>query len=132
MVFTYDFLLPCYPYLCFSYFPFSLAASGRMTSVWRDWYLESVILYNWMHYFFFLNKIQVHTFDLQFAGDHSFTLSVLGSAGVHTTIKAAGLADLQWADALIRNLAKLGVISNKHLIFQPLNLGLQIKWEKLI
>lgn len=67
----------------------------------------------------------VRTFDLQLAGDCGLSLGVLGSAGVRAAVKAAGLADLQGANALVRDLTKLGVVTNDHLIFQPLDLWLR-------
>lgn len=69
--------------------------------------------------------LQIRTFDLQLAGHGGLSLGVLGSAGVHTTIEAAGLTDLQGANALIRDLTKLGVVTNDHLILQPLDLRLR-------
>ena len=66
----------------------------------------------------------IHTFDLQLAGDNSFSLVVLGSASVHATIKAGGFTDLKGANALVGQLAKLGVVTNDHLILQPLDLRL--------
>lgn len=69
--------------------------------------------------------LEIHTFNLQLAGDSSLSLGVLGSAGVHSTIKAAGLTDLKRANALVGDLTKLGVVTNYHLIFQPLDLWLR-------
>lgn len=69
--------------------------------------------------------LKIRTFDLQLAGDHSLSLGVLGSAGVHTTIEAAGLTDLQGANALVGELTKLGVVADDHLILQPLDLRLR-------
>lgn len=43
----------------------------------------------------------IRTFDLQLAGDGGLSLGVLGSTGVHAAIKAAGLTNLQGANALI-------------------------------
>lgn len=69
--------------------------------------------------------LKIRTFDLQLAGDSGLSLGILGSAGVHTTIKAARLADLQGANALVRDLTELGVVTNDHLILQPLDLRLR-------
>lgn len=63
-----------------------------------------------------IGSLWIHTFDLQFAGHSGFSLGVLGSAGVHTTIKAARLTDLEGTNTLVGNLTKLGVITNDHLI----------------
>lgn len=52
-------------------------------------------------------------------------MGVLGSAGVHAAIEAAGLTDLEGANALVRDLPKLGVVTDDHLILQPLNLRLR-------
>lgn len=65
------------------------------------------------------------TFDLQLAGDGSLSLGVLGSAGVHATIEAARLPNFQRANALMGDLPKLRVISDDHLILQPLNFRLR-------
>lgn len=80
----------------------------------------------------FFVRLQIRTFDLQLAGDSRLSLFVLGSAGVHTTIEAAGLADLQGANALVGELTKLGVITDDHLILQPLDLRLRGGDEKFI
>lgn len=52
-------------------------------------------------------------------------MGVLCSAGVNATIKAAGLPDLQGTNALVRDLPKLWVVTDDHLILQPLNLRLR-------
>lgn len=72
-----------------------------------------------------LHCVQTLTFDLQLAGDSGLSLGVLGSAGVHAAIEAAGLTDLQGADALVGDLTELGVITDDHLILQPLDLRLR-------
>ena len=69
--------------------------------------------------------MQVHTFDLQLAGDSSLSLGVYGSAGVDTAIEAGGLTDLEGANALVSHLTKLGVVTDQHLILQPLDLRLR-------
>lgn len=50
---------------------------------------------------------------------------VLGAAGVHTAVKAARLADLQRADALVVDLPELGVVTDDHLVLHPDNLRLR-------
>ena len=72
----------------------------------------------------------IRTFDLQLAGDGGLSLGVLGSTGVHAAIKAAGLTNLQGANALIWDLTVLGVVADDHLIFQPLNFRLKVGDEK--
>lgn len=74
----------------------------------------------------------IHTFDLQLAGDCGLSLGVLGYAGVHTAIKGAGLADLEGANPLVRDLTKLGVVTNDHPILQPLDLWLRERGETFI
>lgn len=71
----------------------------------------------------------IHTLDLQLAGHSGFSLGILGSAGVNATVEAAGLPDLQGTDALVRDLPKLWIISDDHLILQPLDLRLRDKQE---
>lgn len=68
--------------------------------------------------------LKTPTFDFQLAGDRGLSLGVLGSAGVHATIEAARFPDLQRANALIGDLTKLWVVSNDHLILQPLDFRL--------
>lgn len=69
--------------------------------------------------------VWIHTLDLQLAGDGGLPLGVLGSASVNATVEAAGFPDLQWTDALVGDLPKLWIISNDHLILQPLDLRLR-------
>lgn len=69
--------------------------------------------------------LKIRTFDLQLAGDGSLSLGILGSAGVHTTIEAAGPTDLQGANSLVGELTELGVVTDDHLILQPLDLRLR-------
>lgn len=69
-------------------------------------------------------RLKIHTFDLQLAGDNGLSLGVLCSAGVHTAVEAAGLTDLQGANALVRDLTKFGVLTDDHLILQPFDLRL--------
>lgn len=65
------------------------------------------------------------TFDLQLAADSCLSVVVHGFAGVHTSVKVSGPTDLQRADTLNAGLPELGVVSNNHLILQPLNFGLE-------
>lgn len=67
----------------------------------------------------------IRTFDLQLAGDGGLSLGVLCSAGVDAAIEATGLPDLQGTNALVRDLPKLWVVTDDHLILQPLNLRLR-------
>lgn len=76
--------------------------------------------------------LKVPTFDLQLAGDGGLSLGVLGSAGVHATIEAARFTDLQRANSLIGDLTKLWVVSNDHLILQPLDFRLIGRDKRLI
>lgn len=74
---------------------------------------------------FTLRLLQTRTFDLQLAGDRGLSLLVLGSAGVHAAIEAAGFTDLEGADTLGGVLTILGVVSDDHFILQPLDLRLR-------
>lgn len=76
--------------------------------------------------------LKTPTFDLQLAGNGGLSLGVLGSAGVHASVEAARFTDLQRANALIGDLTKLWVVSNDHLILQPLDFRLIGREKRLI